>query len=322
MAPGRSNEMRVPGPRARGYSVPDEGKDMFEGFDRADIDTGGATIRAVKGGDGPPLLLLHGNPLTHAMWHKVAPRLAERFTVVATDLRGYGDSSKPDGGPDHAGYSFRAMAQDNVAVMAHYGFDRFFVAGHDRGARVGHRMALDHPEKVLRLALLDIVPTYQLLSDIPKGWAQESYHWFFMAQPYDFPEHFLSLDLDYYIHKKLDKKGVGLSPFAPEAMAEYVRCCTPENIHAVCEDYRATLEVDYYLDEADFKAGRKIACPLLIIWGENSHVGRHSDPPAMWAGWADDITCRPLPSGHYPAEQHPEETLAALLDFFPATAKA
>jgi haloacetate dehalogenase len=293
---------------------------VFEGFETSDVETRGAVIRTVRGGDGPPLLLLHGNPLTHVSWHKVAPALAERFTVVATDLRGYGDSSKPPGGDNHENYSFRAMAQDQIEVMARFGFERFFVAGHDRGARVGHRMALDHPDAVSRLALLDIMPTYQLLSDIPKGWAEESYHWFFMAQPYDFPEHFLCLDLDYYIRKKLDKRGVGLGPFTDEAMAEYVRCCTPENIHAVCEDYRATLGIDFDLDEADFKAGRKIDCPVLVIWGENSHVGRHSDPPAAWAPWAGDIIYRPLPSGHYPAEECPEQVLAVFEDFFPVGA--
>ncbi len=289
---------------------------MFESFIQTDIETSGAVIRTVHGGAGPPLLLLHGYPQTHVMWHKVAPALAEHFTVVATDLRGYGDSSKPEGGGDHSAYSFRAMAEDQVEVMSHLGFESFLVAGHDRGARVGHRMALDHADRVERLALLDIVPTYQQLAKVSKGWAEESYHWFFMAQPYDFPEHFLSLDLEFYIRRKLDKKGVGLGPFAPEAMAEYLRCCTPENIHAVCEDYRATLGVDFEMDKADFEAGRKIACPLLVIWGENGHVGRHLDPRGDWAQWADDIVFRPFPSGHYPAEQHPELTLEAFLDFF------
>lgn len=294
---------------------------MFEGFEQSDIETSGAVIRTLRGGDGPPLLLLHGNPLTHVSWHKVAPKLAENFTVIATDLRGYGDSSKPDGGDNSVNYSFRTMARDQVEVMSHFGFERFYVAGHDRGARVGHRMALDCPEKVVRLALLDIMPTYQLLADIPMGWAEESYHWFFMAQPFDFPEHFLSLDLDYYIRKKLNKKGVGLGPFTDEAMAEYVRCCTPENIHAVCEDYRATLHVDFPMDEADFKSGKKIDCPLLVLWGEKSHVGRHSDPLAAWNQWVADpdaVTYRPIPSGHYPAEQCPDLVLAAFDGFFPA----
>ncbi|MCZ6886041.1 MAG: alpha/beta hydrolase [Alphaproteobacteria bacterium] len=289
---------------------------MFEGFATTDIETRGAVIRTTHGGSGPPLLLLHGNPLTHVMWHKVAPALAERFTVIATDLRGYGDSSKPEGGGDHSAYSFRAMAADQVEVMAALGYERFCVAGHDRGGRVGHRMALDHGGAVERLCVLDIVPTYQLLKDVSKGWAEESYHWFFMAQPFDFPEHFLNLDREFYIRRKLDKKGVGLGPFTPEAMAEYVRCCTAENIHAVCEDYRATLGVDYEMDEADLAAGHGIACPLLVIWGENSHVGRHLDPRGNWAAWADDIIFKPFPSGHYPAEQDPELTLDAFFEFF------
>lgn len=289
---------------------------MFEDFTTLDIETSGAVIRTVHGGAGPPLLLLHGNPLTHVMWHKVAPALAERFTVVATDLRGYGDSSKPDGGADHAAYSFRAMGEDQFEVMTQLGHERFAVAGHDRGGRVAHRMALDQPGRVERLAVLDIIPTYQLLTNVTKGWAEESYHWFFMAQPFDFPEHFLGLDLEYYIHRKLDKKGVGLGPFTAEAMAEYVRCCTPENIHAVCEDYRATLGVDFEMDGADLAAGRRITCPLLVIWGENSHVGRHLDPRGTWAAWADDITFKPFPSGHYPAEQDPELTLNAFFEFF------
>ncbi len=288
---------------------------MFEGFTHTRIETSGAVINLVHGGKGPPLLLLHGNPLTHVMWHKIAPDLARDFTVVATDLRGYGDSSKPDGGPEHAGYSFRAMAADQLEVMAKLGFDAFFVAGHDRGGRVGHRMALDHPEKVLRLALLDIVPTHHALTNIPKGWAYESYHWFFMAQPYDFPERLLCADLKYYMRKKLDKKGVGLGPFTEEAMAEYIRCCTPENIHAVCEDYRAALSVDFALDAADFKK-KEIACPLLVIWGANSHVERHFEPMKAWRDWASDLRGKALPSGHYPAEQCPELTYDELHRFF------
>ncbi len=298
---------------------------MFEGFEQSDIATSGAVIRALKGGDGPPLLLLHGNPLTHVSWHRIAPALAQKFTVIATDLRGYGDSSKPPGGPRHEAYSFRAMARDQVAVMEHFGFDRFFVAGHDRGARVGHRMALDHADKVARLALLDIMPTYQLLSDIPKGWAETNYHWFFMAQPYDFPERLLSADPAYYLRSKLSVATGIPDYFAGEAMAEYLRCCTPENIHAVCEDYRATLGVDFEMDTADFTAGRKIDCPLLVLWGEDSHVGRFSDPPAAWNLWVarpDDVTYRPISSGHYPAEQCPDLVLRAFEDFFPAVAKS
>jgi haloacetate dehalogenase len=288
---------------------------MFEGFTRTDIDVSGARIHLRHGGSGPPLLLLHGNPLTHVMWHKIAPRLAEEFTVVATDLRGYGDSSKPPGGDDHGGYSFRAMAQDQVEVMRALGFERWLVAGHDRGARVAHRMALDHPARVAKVAFLDLVPTHHVLNNIPRQWAVDSYHWFFMAQPFDYPEQMLvSYGLERYIRKKLDKKGVGMSAFTPEALAEYIRCCTPENIHSVCEDYRAAVGIDLAHDDADIAT--KIAMPALVLWGEKSHVNRSFKPMQAWRERAADVTGRVLPCGHYPAEQAPEETYAELRAFF------
>ncbi|WP_246237290.1 alpha/beta fold hydrolase [Halovulum dunhuangense] len=290
-------------------------RDMFPGFESHVVKTSGAEIPLVKGGDGPPLLLLHGNPLTHVSWHKVAPELAKTYTVIAPDLRGYGDSSKPEGGEDHAAYSFRAMGQDNFEIMDHFGFERFAVAGHDRGARVGFRMALDRPERVTRLAALDIVPTHAVLSNVTLGWGLESYHWFFMAQKAPFPEKLLTADLGYYIDYKLNKKGVGLSIFDPRAMAEYKRCTTPEQIHAVCEDYRATVGVDFAMDKADF-GKRKIACPVLVIWGSNSHCGRHFRPVEMWADWADDLRGFAVPTGHYPAEQRPDLILAAFGAFF------
>src|ERR1700682_618409 len=288
---------------------------MFEGFTSTDIDVPGARIHLRHRGSGPPLLLLHGNPLTHVMWHKVAPRLAEEFTVVAPDLRGYGDSSKPPGGGDHDAYSFRTMANDQVAVMKQMGFDKWFVAGHDRGGRVAHRMALDHPDKVARVAFLDIVPTLHMLSNIPLKWAVDSYHWFFMAQPFDYPEQMLiSYGLERYIRKKLDKKGVGMSAFTAEALAEYIRCCTPENIHAVCEDYRAAVGIDLVHDEADLET--KLSIPMLVLWGEESHVNRSYRPIEIWLERAVDVRGRMLPCGHYPAEQVPDETYAELRAFF------
>jgi len=288
---------------------------MFEGMTKAQIDVSGASIHLRYGGAGPPLLLLHGNPLTHVMWHRIAPRLAEDFTVVASDLRGYGDSSKPEGGADHSGYSFRAMARDQVEVMAALGFDSFYVCGHDRGGRVAHRMALDHPERVKRVAFLDIVPTRHVLTHITKEWAIDSYHWFFMAQPYDYPEQMLiSYGLERYIRRKLDKKGVGMSGFAPEALAEYIRCCTPENIHAVCEDYRAAVGIDLVHDEADLD--QKLAMPVLVLWGERSHVNRSFKPIEAWRERAIDVRGKMLPCGHYPAEQVPDETYAELIAFF------
>ncbi len=288
---------------------------MFEGFQQKQVEGAGATINLRVGGSGPPLLLLHGNPLTHVMWHKIAPRLAERFTVVAPDLRGYGDSSKPPGGDDHSGYSFRAMANDQVEVMRRLGFERWLLAGHDRGGRAAHRMALDHPQRVAQVAFLDIVPTHHMLSRIPLRWAVDSYHWFFMAQPYDYPEQMLaSYGLERYIRKKLDKKGVGLGGFTPEALAEYIRCCTPENIHAVCEDYRAAVSIDMAHDEADLAV--KIAMPVLVLWGEKSHVNRSYRPIEAWRERAADVRGKMLPCGHYPAEQAPEDTLAELGAFF------
>ncbi len=207
---------------------------MFEGFNRKQVQTSGATINFVVGGSGPPLLLLHGYPETHAMWHRVAPQLARDFTVVAADLRGYGDSSKPEGGPDHAAYSKRTMAQDQLEVMRSLGFDRFAVAGHDRGARVAYRMALDHPEVVTKLAVLDIVPTHWLYSNVNRLIATAYYHWFMLIQPFDLPERLIGADPEYYLRTSLDRwSGSGIGAFDEAAVAEYVRCfCTPEGVHA------------------------------------------------------------------------------------------
>lgn len=291
------------------------GSELMRGFTRQRIRTTGAEIHVAVGGAGPPLLLIHGNPLTHVSWHKVAPSLAKSFTVVAPDLRGYGDSSKPDGGPDHAAYSFRAMGEDNVEVMRALGFERFAVAGHDRGARVAFRMALDHPERIERLAALDIIPTHHLLTHVTLGWGLESYHWFFMAQKAPFPEKLICADLAYYIQYKLNKTGVGLDIFTPEAFAEYARCTTPEQIHAVCEDYRATVTLDLAMDTADF-GKRTIQCPVLVLWGSNSHVGRHLKPIEAWTPWAPDLRGWAIPTGHYPAEHRPDLVYEAFWRFF------
>jgi len=294
---------------------------MFEGFKKFDIQTSDpeVVIRGVVGGSGPPLLLIHGNPLTHVHWHIVAPRLAEHFTVVATDLRGYGDSSKPRGLPDHSNYTFRRMADDQVDVMRGLGFDKFCVAGHDRGARTVCRMALDHADKVEKLCSIDILPTHHVWTHVTREWMLNSYHWSFMAQPYDFPERLLAGREEYYIRLKLGSQGLGKGGISAATLAEYIRCCTPENIHGVCEDYRAAATLDFEMDTRDFEAGRKIACPLLVIVGGKSHTAKFYDFGAAWSRYATNLTrCVALPCGHYPAEQAPEETCAELLAFFKA----
>jgi haloacetate dehalogenase len=293
---------------------------MFENFTRREIQTSGARIVTVRGGNGPPLLLMHGNPFTHASWHKFAPKLAQDFTVVCTDLRGYGDSEKPPGGADHSGYSFRAMAQDQVEVMAALGFDRFMAAGHDRGARVLARMTLDHPDKVAKAAILDIVPQHHLFNHVTQKWATGSYHWFFMIQPFDLPERLMGADPDYFIRKKLAKTEQGLSFFGKEALADYMRCFrNPATIHAMCEDYRATAGVDLAMDTADFAAGRRIETPLLLLWGATGAVGRLQKPAEVWKDYAVNIRgAEALPCGHYLSEEAPEETYRALHRFFAA----
>jgi haloacetate dehalogenase len=293
---------------------------LLSTFTRTDIQTSGARIVTVTGGKGPPLLLMHGNPFNHLSWHKVAPTLSEHFTVVCTDLRGYGDSEKPPGGEDHSGYSFRAMAQDQVEVMAALGHAEFLAAGHDRGGRVLHRMCLDHPDKVIRAAILDIIPQHHLFNNISQQWATFSWHWFFNIQPFDMPERMMGADPDWFIEKKLAKTKQGLSFFDPEALAEYKRCFrNPETIHAICEDYRATAGVDLDMDTKDFAAGRKVECPLLLLWGATGGVGRNSkpDPAEIWQRYASNIVgAKALPCGHYLSEEAPAETTAALLEFF------
>lgn len=288
---------------------------MFDGFQRSMIDTGETAICARHGGSGPPLLLLHGHPQTHAMWHLVAPRLARHFTVVAPDLRGYGDSGKPPTTDDHEPYSKRAMARDHVAVMRHFGCDRFLVAGHDRGAYSAYRLALDHPACVERLAVLDIVPCGEAWHRVDARFMQKWWHWAFLAQPAPLPERLLGADPDaYYFHGNRDK-------FAPEALAAYLRAVhDPATIHAMCEDYRANASYDRYLDNADRAAHRKIACPLLVLWGRRDDLETlYGDPLALWHGWADDVRGRGIDCGHYLAEEAPDEVTAELLAFFGGT---
>jgi len=281
---------------------------VFEGFETEDVDTGEAVIHLRRGGAGPPVLLLHGYPQTHVMWHLVAPLLAREFTVVAPDLRGYGDSSKPPTTPDHEPYSKRAWARDQVAVMAHLGFERFAVVGHDRGARCAYRLALDHPERVERLAILDVIPTADMYRRTDMRMALGAWHWFFLPQPYDLPERLLAADPEgFYFRSRR-------SLFAPEALAEYERCLRdPRVIHAICEDYRAGATIDYELDEAD-RGGRRIACPVLVLWGEQGPLGS-VDVVDIWGAWAGDVRGAALPCGHHLPEEAPAETHAALRAF-------
>jgi haloacetate dehalogenase len=292
---------------------------MFEGFETRDLETSGARIRFVHGGEGPPLLLLHGNPLTHVSWHKIADRLAERFHVVAADLRGYGDSSAPEPGPDNINFSFRAMAQDQVEVMAALGYDEFMVAGHDRGARTAHRMAQDHPDKIRKAAFLDIVPSHHVWTHTSKGWATSSWHWTFMIQPADFPERMMgAVPADWYMEKKIGKAGIGLAPFTKEAFAEYVRCFDEKTIRGSCADYRACATCDFEMDKADF--GKvKVQCPALVLWGTQSHTGKnYDDLMPIWKDYcAGSLTGGPIECGHYVPEHAPDDVLRRFLDFFP-----
>lgn len=288
--------------------------DLFPGFKRQRIRTRGAAINLVRGGIGPPLLLLHGYPQMHAIWHTIAPGLAKRFTVVATDLRGYGDSEKPHGLPDHGNYSKRAMAQDQVEVMHALGHETFAVVGHDRGGRVAHRMALDHAERVSKLAVLDIVPTRTMYAKVTREFAKAYYHWFFLIRPEPFPETLIGADPEFYLKSHLGTRHAGLEPFAPEALAEYLRCFSdPAAIHASCEDYRAAESIDLVHDEADL--ARKIGCPLLVLWGKHGTIERCFQPLADWSERAEDVRGRALDCGHYLPEEAPQELLGELVKF-------
>ena len=283
---------------------------MFPGFERARIPAGEVTIHAVHGGQGPAVLLLHGFPQSHVMWHKIAPALAAGFTVVATDLRGYGDSDKPAGGGDHAAYSKRTMARDQVEVMTRLGFSRFAVVGHDRGARVAHRLALDHPDRVSRLAVLDIAPTAAVYAGMNARAAQKYWHWFFLTLPADIPETLVCNSAEYFMTQffRLEPPGT----FTPEAQAEYRRTFAAM-IPGACEDFRAGATIDLQHDRED--AGQKVTCPVLALWGDKGNVVPFFDPLALWKERAAQVEGRALPGGHSLPEELPDETLTVLRAF-------
>lgn len=284
-------------------------------FESVRLTTSGAAIHLEHGGSGPPLLLLHGYPQTHVMWHRIAAPLAEHFQVICPDLRGYGDSAKPDSTADHAPYSKRSMACDMIEVMDQLGHQAFFLAGHDRGARVAHRLILDHPERVERAGVLDIVPTRHVFEHVDRPMATAYYHWFFLSQGGGLPEHLIGADPPFYLRHKLGQWSAPGAVFDPAAVAEYQRCFSdPATIHASCEDYRAAAGIDLGHDEAD--RGRRIACPLLALWGAKGFVGRHYDVLAVWRDYAAHVQGRALDCGHFVAEEAPEDTLAELLTFF------
>jgi len=287
---------------------------FFPGFRLFDIKTAGATIHGRIGGSGPPLLLLHGSPQTHVMWHKVAPILAERFTVVVADLRGYGDSSKPESAADHGPYTKRAMAQDMAEVMSAHGFDQFMVAGHDRGGRVAHRLALDHAARVQKIAVLDIAPTREMYAGTNDAFARAYWHWFFLIQPAPFPEKLIGADPDAYFLRGRSVQSAS-TPFDPAALAEYMRCFrNPQTIHANCEDYRAAATTDIAHDNAD--GGKLVEAPFLVIWGKQGVMESCFDTLALWRQRVWHVEGYALPGGHYLAEQLPKETAEGLSRFF------
>jgi len=285
-----------------------------EGFEAVRLQTLGAEINLVHGGAGKPLLLMHGYPQTHMMWHRVAPRLAEEYHVICPDLRGYGDSSKPESSADHAPYSKREMANDMVEVMKELGYQQFAATGHDRGARVLHRMILDHPERVERACVMDIAPTHHMFKTTDQEFATGYYHWFFLIQPNGLPERLIGADPEYYLTEKMGRWSSPDSIFAPEAFDEYLRCFRkPETIHASCEDYRAAASIDLEHDASDLN--RKIECPLLVLWGDKGLVHRKYEVLEVWRERANHVSGTALKCGHYLPEESPEQVLDELLPF-------
>jgi len=292
-------------------------KDLFPGFDDVLIDVGAdVRIAATVGGSGPPLLLLHGHPQTRAIWHRVAAELARQRRLVIADLRGYGDSSRPPAAPDHAAHSKRTMALDQVALMRALGFERFDVLAHDRGARVAHRLAVDHPQAVGRLALLDVAPTLAMYTQASDAFARSYWHWFFLIQPAPLPERLIEADPAAYVREVIGRRSAGMKPFDPRAVAEYERCMAlPGTATGICEDYRASAGIDLDHDRADVSSGRLLEQPLLVLWGADGVIERCFRPLDEWRRVASDVRGQPLPCGHYVAEEAPQALLEHVLPF-------
>jgi haloacetate dehalogenase len=289
---------------------------MFVGFQKDQRQVNGVQIAYRVGGSGPGLLLLHGHPQTHVIWHKIAERLSQHFTVVAADLRGYGDSSKPAATADHAPYAKREMGRDMIELMQALGFADFSVLAHDRGARVAHRMGLDHPGVIQRMALLDIAPTLAMYSQTNEAFARAYWHWFFLIRPAPLPETLLQANPEQYLRSVMGTRSAGLAPFTDEAFAEYLRCASlPGAARGVCEDYRASAGIDLEHDRADVAAGNHLQLPLLVLWGAEGTVGKCFEPLNEWRKVATDVRGQALPGGHYLAEEIPDELLANVLPF-------
>ncbi len=287
---------------------------LLDGFENKRISTRGTEINLKVAGKGPALLLLHGYPQTHVIWHKIAPELAKTRTVVVPDLRGYGDSGKPVSDSTHAAYSKRAMAADQVEVMDTLGFNNFSVVGHDRGGRVAHRMVRDYPDRIDKITVLDIAPTATMYAKTDMKFATAYYHWFLLIQPFDLPERMIGANPEFYLSKKVKAWGRTDGAISDEAFSEYLRCFSdPDTIHATCEDYRASATIDLEHDAVD--RGRKIDNPLLVLWGQDGFVGKTYDVLDTWREVASNVSGHPVPGGHYVPEEAPQETLNALKAF-------
>ena len=293
---------------------------LLADFESLTFEVNGIEVAGHVGGSGSPLLLLHGHPQTRAIWHKVAPELMKHHTLVMTDLRGYGDSSKPQGTPDHSNYSKRVMAQDQVEVMKQLGFDRFDILAHDRGARVAHRLAMDHADSVSRLIMLDIAPTLAMYEKANNAFARAYWHWFFLIQPSPMPERLIEADPAAYIRDLMGRRSAGLTPFGPLALAEYMRCIAlPGAAHGMCEDYRAAAGIDLIHDREDIAAGKKLVMPTMVLWGEEGVIHQCFKPLQEWQAIAKDVVGESVPCGHYISEEAPEILLQKIIPFLSQT---